>query len=736
MQIIHVDIQNFRKLKVCRVEFSKKETIFVGANNSGKTSAMDALMLFLKKRKEIRTTDFTLSNWSGINDIGTNWVSCTDENALNLAIAPWESFMPAIDVWLHVEDNEVHYVSHLIPTLDWSGGVLGVRLILEPKNVEELYKGYKAAYVSAKSTTDSRPSGTSLSLWPQNMRDFMDKELYRYFVVKAYILDPSKQDINGPQILPAESGPLDGDPFDGLFKIDIINAQRGFSDPNDGDGFVNTDRRLSSQLRQYFDKHLNPAELPDASDLDALESIEIARGAFDEKLRTSFRPAIEELEDLNYPGFDNPSITLSSKVNPLEGLDHDAAVQFDVVRNTPSSSSPPLRLPEKYNGLGYQNLISMVFNLIRFRDEWMRVGKAGKRESEADNFIEPLHLVLIEEPEAHLHAQVQQVFIKKAYGVLRKHSNLGEKNQFSTQMVISTHSSHIAHEIDFTNLRYFRREPVVSAGDVPCATVVNLTTTFGSDEDTSRFATRYLKTTHCDLFFADAAILIEGAAEKMLIPHFIRCKFPELDRSYISLLEIGGSHAHRLKPLIDALGLLTLIITDLDSISADDDKKVRPEIEKGYKTGNDTLKGWIPKKTQLDELLKIDSKDKETADSRVRVAFPSTISVTFADDKNKKEDAIPYTFEDALVLNNLDFFRKIQESQKSTGLLKKMVDTTKEASLNEAITKMFDALKKSKKAEMALELLWTIEPNDLQPPKYIQEGLEWLQNKLKQRGEA
>lgn len=62
MRITRIDIQNFRKLKSCRVELAEKETIFVGANNSGKTSAMDALMLFLKKskRKNLSSTDFSL----------------------------------------------------------------------------------------------------------------------------------------------------------------------------------------------------------------------------------------------------------------------------------------------------------------------------------------------------------------------------------------------------------------------------------------------------------------------------------------------------------------------------------------------------------------------------------------------------------------------------------------------------------------------------------------------------
>ena len=179
---------------------------------------------------------------------------------------------------------------------------------------------------------------------------------------------------------------------------------------------------------------------------------------------------------------------------------------------------PEVTLPEKYNGLGYQNLISMVFNLMRFRDDWMQVGKVEiMQEGEAESsFFEPIHLVLIEEPEAHLHAQVQQVFIRKAYGVLRNHPELGNDKNFSTQLVVSTHSSHIAHEIDFSSLRYFRRMKPEKEEIIPCAQVINLSDTFGSGDETSKFTARYLKTTHCDLFFADAAILIEVSVENGL----------------------------------------------------------------------------------------------------------------------------------------------------------------------------------------------------------------------------
>lgn len=88
--------------------------------------------------------------------------------------------------------------------------------------------------------------------------------------------------------------------------------------------------------------------------------------------------------------------------------------------------------------------------------------------------------MLVEEPEAHLHVQVQQVFIRKAYSVLRNHEKLGKSDAFSTQLVISTHSSHIAREEEFANLRYFKRLPKDFEGKVATSKVVNLSDVFGT----------------------------------------------------------------------------------------------------------------------------------------------------------------------------------------------------------------------------------------------------------------
>jgi predicted ATP-dependent endonuclease of OLD family len=744
MNIAFVEIQNFRKLKSCRVEIASQETILVGANNSGKTSAMDSMILFLKKRrrKDIVTTDFTLSNWLQINQIGTQWVSADDDIMPNLTLEQWLPYLPSIDIWLDADDADIHHVIHLLPTLDWTPKQkLGVRLVFSPKKMEKLYKDFRDAYQAARDTEppDSSEGKRKLSLWPGSMREFLDRTLQEQFEVKAYILDPAKccdseKGVAKPQPLPADSEPMDMQRFDGLLKIDVISAQRGFSDPKTEDESHSGFASLSTQLRQYFTKHLNPSDSPGTSDIDALQAIEEAKAIFDEKLKTSFKPAIGELEGLNYPGFSDPRISLTSELRAVDTLDHKAAVQFDVLPEGVDTAA--LSLPEQYNGLGYQNLISMVFSLIRFRDEWMRVGKAAKKQSDDDTIIEPLHIVLIEEPEAHLHAQVQQVFIKKAYKVLRSHKSLKD-GQLNTQMIVSTHSSHIAHELDFTCLRYFRREPAAQKGEIPFATVVNLSNTFGDGTETSKFATRYIKFTHCDLFFADATILVEGSAERMLVPHFIRNGFKKLDQSYISLLEIGGSHAHRLRPLLENLGLPSLVITDLDSIGESSTAKIFPERDKKYRTGNTTLNGWIPGETEpsrprsLDELLDCSDDDKLSDTKLIRVAYQCSVKLKYKDGSDE-EATIPYTFEDALALSNVDLFRDHQDPK---GLLKQLKQALCKDALSEATKEMFDSVtaKHSNKAEMALELLYLIEPSELMPPAYIHEGLKWLEVKLAER---
>lgn len=702
MRIKFIQIQNFRKLQSCKIEFSEKETIFVGANNSGKTTAMDAMRFFLEK-KNLRSQDFTLSNWKKINKISERWLSEEELTEEEKSLTVLEPYLPSLDLWIEVSNSELHYVSHIIPTLDWKGGLLGVRLRYEPKDYIELIQDFAQAHNNSNELLKNK--GKQIKLWPKHFWDFCERRLSSTFTYKTYLLDPEKS--KEVQSISPNSIAIDGDALRGLIKVDVINAQRGFSDVSTENSDNLSGRNLSSQLRDYYDKHLNPLIEPTESDLEALESINIAQIAFDKNLKESFSTSLAELEGLNYPGFGNPHIQLSTNISTSDGLQHESAVLYYLDKD--------LSLPEKYNGLGYQNLISIIFKLIRFRDEWMRIGKTLEKDNE---IIEPLHLVLIEEPEAHLHAQVQQVFIKKAYNVLRNNPNLKKGSALSTQVVISTHSSYIAHQ-KFESLRYFKRN---NDSVLPTTEVVSLLSVFGEkDKETEKFVIRYLNTTHNDIFFADAVILVEGPAERMLVPHFIKNFYPVLDSCYLTILEIGGSHAHRLKPLIETLGVICLVITDIDSM--DNGTRCQPEIGKGFKTNNDTLKKWLPQKELVDDLLKLENDAKIKENLPIRVAYQELVILL-------SEKIYPYTFEDSLILENLDTFKSIPSS---TGLLKKMIEATKEENIKELAQKVYEEItnKNAKKAEFALDVLYYEDPKKIKPPAYIKNGLEWVASQLK-----
>jgi predicted ATP-dependent endonuclease of OLD family len=75
MRIEAIELANFRKLKAVRVELSDQTTVLVGANNSGKTSAMLALRYFLVERERgcFSFNDFTLSHRPKIDEMGRAW---------------------------------------------------------------------------------------------------------------------------------------------------------------------------------------------------------------------------------------------------------------------------------------------------------------------------------------------------------------------------------------------------------------------------------------------------------------------------------------------------------------------------------------------------------------------------------------------------------------------------------------------------------------------------------------
>ena len=727
MNIQSIHIRNFRKLKNCHIDFGEKETVFVGANNSGKTSAISAIVWFLKSNEKFTLKEFTATNWALIDELGDKWLAKDPVDDTLLDSHQWDDIVPSLDIWIDVANGEQYKVNHLIPSLStWDGKKVGVRGQYVPKDVTTLYSAYKEAKGKALAlqATEEWKKASSPNLFPINLCDFLGKgsNLRDYFDVKYYIIDPAIEPADENKVQPTPDKALDNNPLEELIRVDTILASRDFSDPEgQSDSDIDT---LSKQFQKYYSSSNSEEEVLTPSDLELVSGIAKANETYDAKLTKTFETPVKELGNINYPGFQNPEIKICSKIQIEEAIKHDSAVQFAI------QGMAELALPEKYNGLGYRNLISIYLKLMDFREKWLKTLSEGKN-------IEPIHLVFVEEPEAHLHAQAQQVFVKKAFEALCNNQVIKDHPWLKTQLVLSTHSNHVVNELDLNCMRYFRR--VTDADDkIPVSNVINLSSTFGAEDETEQFVTRYIRLTHCDIFFADAVILVEGPAEKILVPSFLTKA--DLDSYYISVIEVNGRHAHSFRSLIDKIGIPTLIVTDIDATETIADAGKEKQVSvitakgKGYKTGNPSVQNWLPGKVLIDDLMALDGKEK-TVDN-VRIAFQTPISVKWNKEKEEYTEICPYTFEDALIFTNLELFR--QDGLKKMGTITTIANLLKKntsaVDLQKAIFAKLESKGSFKKADFAISLLYEKDFYEIIAPAYIQEGLEWMKKCLDSNG--
>jgi hypothetical protein len=270
---------------------------------------MDALRKFMVKGdgNNFVYNDITVTNRRPINLIGEKWI--IDEAEKPTDLSDWVNIIPIMDVWLDVELDEFHYVANIIPTLDWTGGHLGVRVCFLPKNIEKLFTDYHEAYSQSRKTESSPENAEDVKLFPQNLCEFIEKHLNQYFEVRAFILDPSRENEEQPTDFSYECE--EKNPFNGLVRIDMIYAQRGLADADSSNETIS----LSEQLRAYYDKHLDIEKQTTPEDLKTLSALQAANKTFDGTLANKFEDSFTELQKLGFPGITDPKITIETKLS-------------------------------------------------------------------------------------------------------------------------------------------------------------------------------------------------------------------------------------------------------------------------------------------------------------------------------------------------------------------------------------------------------------------------------------
>ena len=714
-------VTNFRRLRDVHIAVDRDRTIFVGANNSGKTSAAQIFPLFLGD-ETFSIHDFSGDVWEKFDQASagtTSWPTIT------------------LDLWFEITANDLHRVVDLLPSLNWSAGPVGVRLQYAAKEPLKLFASFQEAQQKAKAPAaggaGATPGGTYQG-WPKSMTDFLTKKLRDEFQIQYFVIDRAHFDADYrpkaefvPAPLSDESGRGGAAIIQSLVRVDFMKAQRHLSDEA-GPGRAED---LSRRLSRFYERNLKQPE----TDFEAMRALADSETQLNAHLASVFKPTLERLNKLGYPGLANPHLLIKSVLNPESILKGNAHVHYSL--RDEKIPGDDFVLPDRYNGLGFKNLIYMVVELLDYHSRWQ-----DQKENQA-----LLHLIIIEEPEAHLHAQLQQVFIREILKIIPDSS---PGSPFCSQLIVTTHSPHIIYECGFTPIRYFRRSAV--RGRKQGSIVLNLSDFYNrSKTETRDFLQRYLKLTHCDLFFADAAVLVEGNVERLLLPAMIPKSAPELQSCYLSILEVGGAFAHEFKELLEFLGLTALIITDLDSVTPhkppvpqNAPPSTAPVVEAGTEsddaesvagrscladipgavTSNQTLIQWLPKLTTVTDLLaatesaKVQPRgDKSTA--LIRVAYQSRQPVEW---QAKQEHRTGRTLEEAFVLENLAWCQ--HEDRSRLGLRVRKAEQCSLPDLAEKLSKRIRS-QNFDKTEFALGLM-TQNSNAWKVPSYIHEGLQWL----------
>jgi hypothetical protein len=718
----------------------------VGANNSGKTAILSALKSFLTDRK-FSVYDISASEWTAICDLGQRWEDWFNlpEKSDERETFPWGDDlarlvgrMPTLDLWFDAQKGAYHHVAGMIPSLSWDGGIVGVRLRLEPASDVDALRKLAMQYAQARDVV--REAGNAARAWPTDLHDFLLRHPKFLGAVVTYKLKPElrgdvTEGVPTCQVLPPDARSLDGDPVKALMRVDFVSAQRGLGtdEVHAGERASSGSGLFSKQLVQFAKQHLDgvgPAL--DAGHAKVQVAIAQAQVSLDQTIEAALKGVTDEVSALGYPGLHDPQeLHFRSRIFAAQLLDHNTAVQYDV--NDPGRNA--FSVPEHAIGLGYQNLQAISYRLVAFRTARCQTGDAPPA---------PVHLVLLEEPEAHLHVQAQRVFAQKAYPLL--HSAHEVAQRLASHLLISTHSSHLAHSGNFNQLRYVRRMSSNDKVTMPSSVVLSLADVFGDDHATRRFVERYLRIQHADLLFADAAVFIEGLAERLFVPYFVERDHLDLAKCYLSYLEVGGSHAHRLRPMVERLGIPTLVITDLDPA-----QKSEPSTHlKGCQTAlatettNPTLTKWHPAKSLIKELLGFSAVELIApgvggTPGRVRMTYQLPAEVG---------GACGSSFEDALALENVAFFKSLGGGA-MTGMLKRfcaVIEAHSDAEaqaqhLYEVLHDQFD--KGAFASDLLEETLLAAEnakkaheggsspPPVLRCPRYIEEGLKWLASVLK-----
>lgn len=681
MRITKIEVENFRLLKKFSMDLEKYLSLVIGKNNTGKTSILSVLDKFINEKSKFTYDDFNIDFKNDLEDL------IKKENA------PDEFVPKGIKLKIFIDYNEkddLSNVSRVLMDLDPDNNkiVLGFEYILTYTKFLELRTDYNV-FINKEEQKVKEDKKTKA----RGLKEFLKQSLDNYFNLQKLSFE---YDLSTQKVIETNYINLDTEKISikDIIAFKYIPARRDVTNKD-------KDNTLSRQTSILYKKNEDSKEKAVATEefIDQLSETDIRLSKIYSGL---FEDVVKNVSTFGGIKLNETAIEIISTLQHRDLLEGNTTVVY---------THDIDKLPEQYNGLGYMNLISMIFEIEILRQEL----KGKKEEKPSD-----INLLIIEEPEAHTHPQMQYVFIKNIKTLLAEGIQREDGINRPLQYIITTHSSHIVTDSDFDDIKYLKNE---DKNNVVSKNLIDLRKEYDADPKQYQFLKQYLTISRAEIFFADKAVLIEGDTERILIPTFMRKvdleeevrfkaegkkdPFLPLLSQNISIIEVGA-YSQIFEKFIEFLGIKSLLLTDIDAVN---DEDVACPVVDGVRTSNSAINHFL-NKVSWEDLKDL------SVENRTILIGSSKVCICYQQEENTYHAR---SFEDAFINLNRDF---IKEN-------KAVFQGIKNASYFDDDEKSPYELADScikKKTHFALDILYHSNEHlsNWSIPEYIKNGLLWL----------
>jgi putative ATP-dependent endonuclease of the OLD family len=450
MYISEIRIKNYRNFKENNILFTPELNIIIGHNNSGKTNLINALQLVLDKNFNKKLS---------IDDFSKEYADYSKPPTIEISVF--------INEYMEQKDDKNVVYDWLIQDTPQYKAQLTYIFKLPTKHHDE----YTKLIENCRDENGNFIQESCLKV--------ISKIFLPQYVTYIYGGNPSKEE-------KADSERLYK--FDFQFLNAIRDAERQM--------FFGSNTLLRDVLNYFLDYDLTSGQGFENLSEQQINDLKERENEFKTKSNQLLKILINRIDKENILQYSKDTGAAKGGVPNFDAEITEKELLFALRLIVEKYG---FKIPIKYNGLGYNNLLFIALILAKMQME---------SSSYMGDNAKVFPILAIEEPEAHLHPSMQSKFLK----FLK--SNLNTQKQ-ARQIFITSHSTHITSAVDLDSIicLYQDIKNDFKVG-YPARTFSN------SKEDISSkiYVQRFLDATKSNMLFADSIFFVEGLAEQLLLP--------------------------------------------------------------------------------------------------------------------------------------------------------------------------------------------------------------------------